>query len=44
MSKKIYKNLESDFKYKLNRELTTAEKELFKWIARKHVSEQRKKE
>ncbi|WP_157037085.1 hypothetical protein [Oceanobacillus jeddahense] len=43
MNKKIYKNLESDFKHKLDRELTKAEKEFFKWIAEKHVSEEGKK-
>ncbi|GEN85330.1 hypothetical protein [Oceanobacillus sojae] len=44
MNKNIYENLASDFKYKLNRELTQAEKEFFKWLARKYVSEQGKKE
>ncbi len=43
MNKQIYMNLKSDFKYKLDRELTKAEKEFFKWIAAKHVSEQEKR-
>ncbi|GIO17238.1 hypothetical protein J18TS1_03380 [Oceanobacillus oncorhynchi subsp. incaldanensis] len=43
MNRKIYKHLETDFKHKLDRELTEIEKEFFKWIAEKHVSEQDKK-